>query len=172
MGQQPSRRADRVRGLSTLQKFVRANAVAMMTSIDADGRLTSRPMLALLIQRDPHLYFLTRFGSHKASTLSDDGRVNVAFISPKGRYLSVTGTARFSRDARLLQRLWNPTYRAWFPKGQTDPEVLILAVSVETADYWQSPRSKVVRLVEMVKAALTGRPSEIERQVLYRSNSR
>ncbi len=46
--------------------------------------------------------------------------------------------------------------RAWFPKGVEDPEIAILKVEVEQAEYWDAPNSTMVHLYGYVKAALTG----------------
>ena len=47
-------------------------------------------------------------------------------------------------------------YKAWFPKGEDDPEITVLRVDVSEADYWEASGSKLVMLVKYVAAAVTG----------------
>jgi hypothetical protein len=44
----------------------------------------------------------------------------------------------------------------WFPQGPDDPEVALLKVSVDQAEYWDSPSSTMVYAYGYVKAKLTG----------------
>jgi general stress protein 26 len=57
----------------------------------------------------------------------------------------------------LIRRLWSPTYRAWFAEGKHDHEATALRVVIERIDYWEPPRSQPVRIVQAVKAVMTGR---------------
>ena len=55
-----------------------------------------------------------------------------------------------------MKELWSPAFKAWFPDGLEDPELALLRVEVETAEYWESPSSAVVKMVGFVKAVATG----------------
>jgi general stress protein 26 len=46
--------------------------------------------------------------------------------------------------------------KAWFPNGPADPNTGLLAVHIEEAEYWDVDDSKMVQLLKMAKAALTG----------------
>jgi hypothetical protein len=59
-----------------------------------------------------------------------------------------------------MTRLWNPTYRAWFPRGRKDPELAVLLVNVSRVEYWVVPSSRIVRLWGVVRALASGRPAE------------
>ena len=83
--------------------------------------------------------------------------VCLAMISTR-RYLLVAGTATALRDPELRQ-LWRPTYRAWFPDGKYDGEATALRVSVCRVDYWEPPRSRVVRARRPSKQASRGAQS-------------
>jgi general stress protein 26 len=70
------------------------------------------------------------------------------------------------RDKQKAEELWNPAYKAWFPKGLDDPDLALLKVSATQAEYWDSSSSAVVHLVGFVKALATGEryhPGENER---------
>jgi len=70
----------------------------------------------------------------------------------------VQGVATVSRDKDKMTQLWTPTLKAWFPEGLEDPEIALIRVEVGSAEIWDSPPSKVVRLVGMAKAMMTGKP--------------
>jgi general stress protein 26 len=97
--------------------------------------------------------------------ITEHSQVNVAFVGAKGdRYVSVSGTGRISHDREQIRRLWNPTYRAWFPGGPDDPELGVLTVKMERVEYWDVPSSRLVRLWGVVRALATGQPAEAGEQ--------
>jgi hypothetical protein len=63
-----------------------------------------------------------------------------------------------ARDRGKMEALWRPQYRAWFPDGLDDPDLGLLKVSIEAAEYWDSPSSPVVHLIGLARAVLTGEP--------------
>jgi len=147
----------------TIQELAERIPVAMMTTIDHDQRLTSRPMLAVEAAGQV-VWFLTRAETSKLEELSADPRVNLAFVGPRGEYASISGCATVSDDRDMLRRTWNPTYRAWFPEGREDPNIVLLRVTVERGDYWETSSSRVQRLAGVIKAVVTGEAYEIEKQ--------
>ena len=62
------------------------------------------------------------------------------------------------RDEAKNKELWTMAMKAWFPKGPEDPELGLLKVSVDKAEYWDTPGSTVIHLVGFVKATVTGKP--------------
>ena len=65
--------------------------------------------------------------------------------------------ARITKDRAKAEELWNTFLLAWFPKGLDDPNLALLEVDVEKAEYWDSPSSKVVQLIGFAKALATGK---------------
>jgi general stress protein 26 len=87
--------------------------------------------------------------------------VNLAYAdSNADKYVSVAGTAEILRDREKLDELWSPFHTAWFPKGKDDPEIALIKVTVESAEYWNVPESKMVQVLGFAKAALTGKRYE------------
>jgi general stress protein 26 len=72
----------------------------------------------------------------------------------------VSGRAELVLDKQKMAELWNPVYKAWFPKGLEDPEIALLRVKVEKAEYWDMPHSAAVKVIGFAKAVLTGKPYE------------
>jgi len=128
----------------------------MLLTLDERRRHVGRPMLPLLLQGDPHIYFLTHESSQKVRHVTIDPQVTLT-VTEANWYLVLAGRAVVLRDPRLIAALWRPTYRAWFPGGKDDREVAVLRVDVERVDYWEAPRSRLVRVAQAVRALVAHR---------------
>ena len=152
---------EKTTALEQLREKIKDIRIAMLTTIDEDGSLRSRPMATQETESDGELWFFTAAGSAKAGEVERDHRVNLSYADPDDqRYVSVSGTARMVRDRAKAEELWNPILKAWFPKGLDDPELALLRVQSEKAEYWDSPSSKMVQLVGFIKAVTTGKRYE------------
>jgi len=139
-------------------------SIGMLTTQTLDGETRSRPMLVHDVDDSGWLWFLTDRSSRKACELIHNPHASIAFQSPRGdRYVSVQGTAIVVRDDWQLKRIWNPTYRSWFPKGKRDPEIVLVALRIARAEYWLVPRTRLARFTGAVKAMATGRRREAGR---------
>jgi len=133
---------------------------AMLTTVNG-GQLRSRPMSTQEFDFDGDLWFFTSDNTHKVDEIERDNRVNVAYAKPEDNvYISVSGQAQLVKDREKIEELWNPILKAWFPKGLDDPTLSLLKVSVEEAEYWDSPSSTIVQLVGFVKALVTGKSAD------------
>ena len=132
----------------------------MLTTING-GQLRSRPMSTQEFGSDGELWFFTSDQTHKVDEIEADDRVNAAYSQPDDNvYVSVSGRASIVKDRQKIEELWNPILKAWFPEGLDDPTLCLLKVSVEEAEYWDSPNSKIVQLVGFVKALVTGQQAD------------
>nr|MBA2736564.1 pyridoxamine 5'-phosphate oxidase family protein [Pyrinomonadaceae bacterium] len=119
--------------------------------------LRSRPMQTQEFDFDGDLWFFTSSKTHKTDEIEKDRRVNVSYAAPDSNtYVSVSGTAEIEKDRAKIEELWNPIYKAWFPEGLEDPNLILLKVTVEQAEYWDSPSSTIVQIAGFVKALVTG----------------
>lgn len=152
-----SRKKDTHEVVQHFGDLIKGIKVAMMTTVEEDGSLRSRPMWTHDRDFDGELWFFTREHSPKVGEVEHDHHVSLAYSDPsKDRYVSVSGRCRLVLDKEKARELWNPTLKAWFPEGLDDPELALLCVRVERAEYWDTPNSRMVQLAGMVKAALTG----------------
>ena len=151
---------DRQEHIKKLGELIKGINIAMLTTLDEDGSLRSRPMATQQVEFDGDLYFFTHAGSGKVEEVEQDHDVGVSFADPKEQvYVSVSGKARLVRDKAKMRELWNPALKAWFPKELEDPDIALLKVHAEKAEYWDSPSSAVVHLFGVIKATVTGRPA-------------
>jgi general stress protein 26 len=130
-----------------LRRLIKGIDVAMLTTVSHAGMLRSRPMAVIDIEADGQIWFFTRSGSEKTDEVRDNQRVNLSFADDRsGRYVSVSGTAAIVHDVDRIRELWSKKLKAWFPLGKKDPELALLRVDVEAAEYWDG---QTVRLVPL-----------------------
>ena len=142
-----------------IRELLRQAEVVMLLTFDGGETHAGRPMLPLWLPEDPHMYFLTHRDSRKVAQISERPQVALTMINA-GCYFVVIGVADASQDPVLIQRLWRPTYRAWFPDGTDDREATLLRVVIDRVNYWEPPRSRIHRVLQAIKAVLTGRGIE------------
>jgi general stress protein 26 len=146
----------RQESIDKFKKLTEGIDFCMLTTISG-GQLRSRPMSTQEMDENGDIWFFTSDQTHKVDEIEADSRVNVAYSQPSDNtYVSVSGRASLSKDRQKIEELWNPVLKAWFPKGLDDPNLALLKVSVEEAEYWDSPNSTIVQLAGFLKALVTG----------------
>lgn len=131
----------------------------MFTTSTADGRLYSRPLTTQQIEPDGHLWFATDMDSEKVDEVQQQPRVNVSYASAsKNTYVSVTGKAKVLRNQAKIDELWTPAMKIFFPKGKDDPNLGLIRVAIESAEYWDGPSGVIGKAIYLVAAAVTENP--------------
>jgi general stress protein 26 len=147
--------------LDKLDELIKDIRIAMLITTDDDGSLRSRPMATPQWAFDGNLWFFTWTDTSKIEELQRHPQVNVSFAHPEQQhYVSISGTATLVREPQKMEELWSPWFRTWFPRGLDDPNLGLLQVHVDKAEYWDAPSSTMVQLFGVVKATLTGQPSQ------------
>src|SRR5262245_10344048 len=149
-----------------LRKFrdlIQSIDFCMLTTIDERGDLHSRPMSSNgEIDQNADMWFFTAASSNKVSEIKGTPRVNLSFADPQNQnYVSVTGRARLVHDQKKIDELWQPQFQTWFPEGKDDPNVALLRVKVEKAEYWDSPSSTISYALNFVSALVTGEEPDV-----------
>ena len=142
-------------GAAHVKELVEDQRTAMLTTLHrGDGALTSRPMTLQEVDEDGTLWFLALQDSASAAEIEADPRVNVAFTK-EGAWVSVSGRAEVRHDPAKARELWNEFAKTWFQKEPDDPQIAVIRVDGDSAQYWDSP-GRVATVVEMVKARVSG----------------
>jgi general stress protein 26 len=142
-----------------IYELIKDVKIAMMTTIDSDGTLRSRPMYNNAADEHGDLWFFTKVQSPKMTELSRDHEVNLAYSDPsKQNYVSISGKAEIVRDRSRIDATWAEPMRAWFPNGKDDPQIALIRVHPTKGEYWDSPSSTMVHLYGYLKASVTGKP--------------
>ena len=142
--------------LEKLKSIIKDVEVAMLTTNDG-GVLRSRPMQTQQAEFDGDLWFFTSSNTHKAEEIEKDNRVNVSYAAPADNSdVSISGTAEIVTDKAKMEELWSPILKAWFPKGLDEPDIILLKVNANQAEYWDSASSSLVQAFGLLKSLVTG----------------
>src|ERR1700754_3733983 len=132
---------------------------AMLVTRDGD-KLRARPMSAYLERENNAIYFLTDARRHKDEEIARNPGINLSFADAGDqKYVSVTGTAVVSNDRAKIKQLFSTPAKAWWNSAD-DPNIRVLKITPDDAEYWDSPGS-VIAYVKMATAAVTGSRPEI-----------
>lgn len=137
----------------TVVEIMRATRIAILTYVDAQGRLVSTPMGTQDFEDPGTVYFITEKDTDKVAAITARPAVNVSYASDEG-WVSLTGAAVLSEDRATLKRLWDASADIWMEGGADDPNSGLLVVSGETAEYWEAP-GKVSLAVQLVKGLVS-----------------
>lgn len=143
----------------TLWKLIKDIRFGMLTHRTSTGMLHSHPLTTQnrKVDESAELYFFISKAGELYERLLTDGEVNVSYADPgEDSYVSLSGQARFLDDMAQKEALWSPASKAWFPGGVTDPDLALLVVRIRHAEYWDVNESKMVQLLKMAKAAVSG----------------
>jgi general stress protein 26 len=146
----------RQEAIEKLRDLTKGIDICMLTTNDG-GVLRSRPMSTQDFEFNGDLWFFTDLKTHKAEEIKKDNRVNVSYVaSSRTSYVSVSGTASLVKDQQKIDEYWKASHKAWFPKGKDDPDLILLKVEVEQAEYWDFASGILIHAYSFLRSMLTG----------------
>ncbi|GIQ70502.1 general stress protein [Xylanibacillus composti] len=144
--------------IETVRKLIKGIDIAMLTSVAEQG-LVSRPMKTQEVEFDGDLWFLTMKDTEKYDELIHNPNVNVTYVGKS--YVSIRGTAELVDSREKIKEFWNAAYEKMLETTSDDPNLILIKVKAETAEYWEmGNRTKLVK--ELYKK-LTGKKSDDSR---------
>ncbi len=147
-------------GIQHLARLLKDLPIGMLTTVDERGHLHSRPMATQQTGFDGDLWFFSAWSSHKSDEIRARPQVNVSYGSAKGTWLSISGSAELSDAIAKKRELWSPLLLTWFPNGVDDPDLCLLRVRVDRAEYWEKAGGMVRTLGGFLSAVATGRRAD------------
>ena len=142
-----------------VQDLIRSSRIAMLTSVSPDGSLISKPMANQDVDFDGDVWFISERTSQKVRNIEANPNVNVSY-SDRSSWVSLAGKASVVDDHAKLTELWDTFTDAWMEGGPDNPNNVLIKVDGDSAEYWDSPGSKVTQVVNLVKAKVTGKRFE------------
>ena len=142
-----------------VRDLIKSTRIAMLTSTAPDGTLVSKPMANQDVEFDGTVYFIAERSSEKVRNIGAHPHVNVSYSSSSS-WVSLSGTASVLDDRAKLAELWDTFTDAWMEGGPDNPENVLIKVDGDSAEYWDSPGSKVTQVVNLLKATVTGKRFE------------
>lgn len=121
--------------VAKVREWIKDIDTAMLTTVSDEG-LVSRPMKTQDIDADGNLWFLTKKDTGKFHELLHNRQVNVAYAGKS--FVSIRGEAELVDDTGKIKEFWNPVYEKLMDTTYTDPNLVLIKVNAETAEYWDS----------------------------------
>jgi general stress protein 26 len=116
-------------------------------------------MHAILDREAGCFWFITDRRGAKDEEITAAPDVCLAFADPgSNTFLSVTGRADMRRDIDKARALWSNEAQAWWPKGPSDPDVRVLRVVPDSAEYWDTRGNSIMVALKLTAARLSGNP--------------
>ncbi len=123
--------------MEKLNELITGIDFAMLASVDSNDQIHTRPMATQAATDDGFLWFFSAQHSSKIDEIRNHPQVNVSYAdSAKLRFVSVTGNCELVRNRTIAAEFWRPEYKRWFPRGVEDPDLILLKVTINSAEYW------------------------------------
>ena len=135
--------------------------IAMLTTVEADGSLHTRPMASQEADENGDLWFFTDRTESVARNVAANPQVGLGFSDPHGdNYVAIAGVGTLTQDRATIKAKWNEILKAWFPGGKDDPNLALLRVNPTRGEFWDTRSSTLTNVVGFVKAKLGGGPAD------------
>ena len=141
--------------VSKVAELAKGIRIAMLTTVDDDGKFISRPMAQQEVEFDGDLWFFAERDSRKVRHILGNPHVGVT-LSSNDTWVSIDGSAAVVADVEKARELWNSWVEAWLPQGPEDPSVVLIKVTGDSAEYWDTPGGRVSSVLSFAKAKVTG----------------
>ena len=143
--------------VETIRHLIKGIDVAMLTTVTDEG-LVARPMKTQEVEFDGDLWFLTKTDTDKYGQLQRHPEVNVSYVGKS--YVSVRGRAELVNDREKIKQFWNPAYASFLHTTSDDPELVLIKVKAEAAEYWET--GNLVKMVKRMFSQITRQKSREE----------
>jgi general stress protein 26 len=126
-----------------------------------------QPFFSRLDQDGWVVRFLTSGSSRKATEIASSGRITLGYqYDPEQAYVALIGAATIVDDRGYVHDNWRSEWNAFFPKGPSDLDAVIVEVTVERIEMWNLMR-KIAALPNGLRAATLQRAESGGWQSLY-----
>ncbi|MCR4525146.1 pyridoxamine 5'-phosphate oxidase family protein [Kocuria rhizophila] len=152
--------------IQKVRDIIKGTRIAMLTHVDENGRLVSKPMATQEVDFDGTVRFIAERASDQGMDIQKNPNVNVAY-SGNGAWVSLSGKARIVNDTDKLRELWSSFTGSWLEGGPENPNNVLIEIDADTAEYWDTPGgSKVTQVANLIKAKVTGNTVDGENEVV------
>lgn len=116
--------------------------IAIVCSVDADGRPNAKAMLNL--QRDglKTFWFSTNLSSKRAAQFKADGKACIYFVNEDSfQGLMLVGEMEVRTDRETRAMLWREGFEIYYPAGIDDGDYCVLKFEAKTGNYYHGLRN-------------------------------
>ena len=144
---------------TTLRRIINAAHTAFLVTNSPDKGPHGRPMVTgEVAEAMSAFYFPTDKNSGKVEELASDDRVFLGYVSGN-EWASVSGRGSIVSDRAKIKEIWTDLWKNWF-EGPDDPKLVLIQVTPELAEYWDSNNRAIV-LAKMAYTAVTGQKTKV-----------
>ena len=148
--------------LEKLHGLLSGFSTVLLVTMGGPHGCHSRPMAVARVDQNTDLWLVTARDSQKVREIDADSRVQVHAQEGWANCVVLTGRASVVDDRALIREIWRTAFTVWFPEGADDPNIVLLHVTGEQAEYWDSTGTNGLRYVyQSLKALVTGATPEI-----------
>ncbi|MDF2836968.1 MAG: ral stress protein [Paenibacillus sp.] len=147
--------SDNEKAIKKVGELIKGIDIAMLTTVSEEG-LVSRPMKTQDVEFDGDLWFLTKKDTGKFHELLHNRQVNVAYADKS--FVSIRGEAELVQSAEKVKQFWSPAYEKMLETTYDDPNLILIKVKAETAEYWDSGNK--FKLIKFMFDRLLGKNTE------------
>ncbi|MFF2480370.1 pyridoxamine 5'-phosphate oxidase family protein [Paenibacillus sp. NPDC058071] len=141
--------------IEKVRELIKGINIAMLTTVSDEG-LVSRPMKTQDVEFDGNLWFITKKDTGKFHELLRNRQVNAAYAGKS--FVSIRGEAELVESVDKLKEFWNPVYEELLETSYDDPNLVLIQVKAETAEYWD-PGNKF-KMAKFLFRRLLGKNTE------------
>jgi len=137
------------------------NVHAGMLGIEGSGSL--QPMAPELDRATKTIWFFARTSSDIATAAAKPAARGLFVLVGKHHdyHACLTGQLEERLDPAIRDRFWNSVVEAWFHKGKDDPELTMLALTLQRGHVWASTHSTLKFGWEIAKAQLNDKDPDV-----------
>jgi general stress protein 26 len=141
-----------------LWNMIKKYRFAMMTTVEGHA-LRSRPMTTIDRDFDGSLWFFAKADSAAVGALRAHAEVCLSYSdASEFDFVCVAGPATVVTEVAKKAELWNSAVQAWFPEGAESPLNVLVKVTPDHAEFWDSKSNRLVQLFTLAKALASGVP--------------
>jgi general stress protein 26 len=149
--------------LEKLYDLLKDFSTAMLITMGGPDSCHARPMAIAKVDENTDLWLFTARDSEKVREIEADSRVQVHCQEGWTKCVVIAGHATVVADRAVIREIWKPSFKAWFPDGAEDPNIVLLRIAGEYAEYWDSTGANRFRYAyQSLKALVTGTTAEIK----------
>lgn len=150
--------------LRLVAETIEEAGVCMITTVDHNGGLSSRPMFVQELDEEGSLWFFALSDSHVMNEIRRIPVVNITFTEGKEKFISALAIGYEAFDREKMQHLWEPSLKKWFHGGVDTKNLTFLKLDLQEVEYWGAPYSPVFRIIDFVKTITGDEPSH---EIIY-----
>lgn len=144
-----------------LSELLKDFRFSMVTFVTDEGHLHSAPMTTQNDAFNGIVWFLGSKKSELVKSISSNPQVNLGYSNTSNNdYVSINGVAENVIHEVILDEIWSPAYEAFFEHGKSDPDIQLIRVVCNGAQYWKGSGT-LVTLYKLAKASVTGETEDL-----------